>query len=115
MAEELKVITLVYDFAKYITPIVGRFPRNERYQLGERIEGLVYDVLDDLLTAKYSRQKREILFRANLRLEKLRFFIRLAHDLGFIGTKRFGHIASLTNQIGVQVGGWYKSIIAVPA
>ena len=109
MSEELKVITLVYDFAKYLLPVIGRFPRSERYQLGERIEGLTFDLLDDLLTAKYTRQKRDILFRANLRLEKIRFFVRLAYDLGFIGPGRFGHIADVVNRIGSQVGGWQKS------
>ncbi|GBR77000.1 bacterial accessory variability determinant protein [Candidatus Termititenax persephonae] len=76
--EELSVITLTYDFARYLTPIVARFPRNQRYQLGERIENIAFDILENLLSAKYSQEKRRLLFQTNILLEKLRFFIRLA-------------------------------------
>jgi hypothetical protein len=107
---ELNIITLTYDFAKYLAPIVSRFPRNVRYQLGERIEGLVFGILDSLLTAKYSREKKAILFQTNIQLEKLRFFVRLAVDLHFISVQRHGVIASQINAIGNQLGGWLKSV-----
>jgi hypothetical protein len=106
---ELKIITLAYDFTKYITPIVARFPRNQRYQLGERIENIMFDVLEKLLEAKFRKEKREILFQTNIGLEKLRFFIRLAHELKFIDHKRYAYISEQINQIGVQLGGWLKS------
>jgi four helix bundle protein len=106
---ELKIITLAYDFTKYITPIVARFPRDQRYQLGERIENIMFDVLENLIEAKYRKDKREILFNANVQLEKLRFFIRLAHELKFINHQRYAYIFEQINQIGIQLGGWLKS------
>jgi hypothetical protein len=49
--------------------------------LGERIERNLYDLLETLIRAKYTRQRREFLQRANLSLEILRFQVRLAKDL----------------------------------
>ena len=41
------------------------------------------DVVEDLVEARYSRDRRAILARANLRLEKLRVLLRLCHALGY--------------------------------
>ena len=41
------------------------------------------DVVEDLVETRYSRDRRAILARANLRLEKLRVLLRLCHALGY--------------------------------
>jgi hypothetical protein len=48
------------------------FPAKTRFSFGQRIEGIALDVVEDLVEARYSREKRATLRRANLRLEKLR-------------------------------------------
>jgi hypothetical protein len=52
---------------------MGRFPRNHRFVLGERIERTLYDLLETLIQAKYTRQRQPLLEKANLLLETLRF------------------------------------------
>lgn len=49
--------------------------------LGERIERRLYDLLDTLLEAKYTRDKGALLRAANRSLEILRFQMRLANLL----------------------------------
>ena len=51
----------------------GKFPRNHRFVLVERIERNLYDLLEILIRAKYDRQRQELLEQANLVLEILRF------------------------------------------
>jgi len=63
------------------TGAAGKFPRNHRFVLGERIERNLYDLLETLIQAKYTRQRQPLLERANLMLEILRFQMRLAKDL----------------------------------
>lgn len=70
----------------------------------------MFDVIEKLLEAKFRKEKREILFQTNIQLEKLRFFVRLAHELKFINHKRYSYISEQTNQIGIQLGGWLKSV-----
>jgi hypothetical protein len=49
--------------------------------LGERIERNLYDLLKTLIRAKYTRQRQQLLEKANLQLEILRVQMRLAKDL----------------------------------
>jgi len=49
--------------------------------LGERLERGLYDLLATLIQAKYSRERTPLLDNANLKLEILRFQVRLAKDL----------------------------------
>lgn len=79
--EELVIITKTYDFILWSCNHTGKFPRNHRFVLGERIERNLYELLETLIQAKYSRQRQPLLEKANLMLEILRFRIRLAKDL----------------------------------
>ena len=51
--------------------------------LGERIERNLYELLEILIRAKYTRNRQELLEQANLVLEILRFQMRLAKDLQY--------------------------------
>lgn len=78
---ELSVIRKTYDLVKWSCEHTSRFPRNHRFVLGERLERRLYELLETLIEARYTRQRQELLRRANLNLEVLRFQMRLAKDL----------------------------------
>jgi hypothetical protein len=107
--EELVVITKAYDFILWSCRHTSKFPRNHRFVLGERIERNLYDLLEILIRAKYTRQRRELLEQANLMLEILRFQIRLAKDLQCLRTDSYGFAGKSIDEIGRLVGGWLKS------
>ena len=44
--EELTVITKTYDLILWSCNHTGKFPRNHRFVLGERIERNLYDLLE---------------------------------------------------------------------
>jgi len=79
--EELTVIVKTYDLILWSCQHTSRFPRNHRFVLGERIERSLYDLLETLVQAKYTRERTMLLEQANLKLEILRFQVRLAKDL----------------------------------
>ena len=64
--EELIVITKTYDLILWSCNHTGKFPRNHRFVLGERIERNLYDLLETLIRAKYTRQRQQLLEQANL-------------------------------------------------
>ena len=74
--EELVVIAKTYDLILWSCNHTGKFPRNHRFVPGERIEQRLYDLLETLIEAKYSRARLPLLHRANLQLEILRFQMR---------------------------------------
>lgn len=107
--DELAVITKTYDLILWSCHHTGRFPRNHRFVLGERIERNLYDLLESLIRAKYSKQRKELLDHANLGLEVLRFQLRLAKDLQCLKVDSYGFAAKAVDEIGRLVGGWLKS------
>jgi hypothetical protein len=107
--EELVVITKTYDLILWSCHHTGKFPHNHRFVLGERIERILYDLLETLIRAKYTRQRQPLLEKANLLLEILRFQIRLAKDLQCLKVESYGFSARAMDEIGKLVGGWLKS------
>ena len=107
--EELVIITKTYDLILWSCNHTGRFPRQHRFVLGERLERTLYDLLETLIQAKYSRERTPLLNEANLKLEILRFHIRLAKDLHCLQVKSYGFAAKQIDEIGKLVGGWLKS------
>ena len=107
--EELVVLTKTYDLILWSCHHIGKFPRNHRFVLGERIERNLYDLLELLIRAKYTRNRQELLHQANLVLELLRFQMWLAKDLQCLKVESYGFAAKAIDQIGKLVGGWLKS------
>ena len=103
------VITKVYDLLLWMIPKLAKFPKNQRYLLGQRIENGLLDILEILIEASFTKEKLNLLRRANLNLEKLRFLIRLAKDMHYINLAAYEYQAKATNEIGKMLGGWIKS------
>lgn len=59
--EELTVITKTYELILWSCNHTARFPRNHRFVLGERIERNLYDLLETLIQAIYSRERTPLL------------------------------------------------------
>jgi hypothetical protein len=98
-----------YQFLAWLMPTVTKFPRAQKFLLGDRIQTTALDILDALIEATYTRERRAHLARANLGLEKLRFHFRLAADMRFLDRRRYEHASRQLDEIGRLVGGWAKS------
>ncbi|HCU23721.1 MAG TPA: hypothetical protein DF383_01790, partial [Deltaproteobacteria bacterium] len=81
MQDTPQIITKVYDLLLYLIPKISKFPRSQRYLLGERLELCGFEVLELLIEACYSRDKISLLKSANVKLEKARYYVRLCQDL----------------------------------
>ena len=73
-----KVVQDCHELLAWLIPHLDKFPRARRFTLGERIETGLLLVLEKLVEAAYTRDKRGILKRANLQLDGLRHLWRLA-------------------------------------
>ncbi len=101
-------ITLTYDLLKWAIPTLKKFPRDQRFLLGDRIENHILDVLELLVSANYSKNKLGYLREANLKIELLRFLWRLSLDLKYLNTRRYEFVSKKLNDIGRLVGGWIR-------
>ena len=67
-------------FVLWLVPTVEKFPRRQKFLLGDRLQATALDVLERLVEATYTRDRRRHLAAANLGIEKLRFLCQLAKD-----------------------------------
>jgi hypothetical protein len=69
--KELPIIQKSYDLIRWYVPILNRLPRDHRFLLGDRIIAGLYDVLEQLIMARYEKEKLPRLERLKSRLEVL--------------------------------------------
>jgi len=98
-----------YQLVLWLIPVLDNLPRRQKFQLGDRLQTTALLVLETLIEAAYTRDRSALLQKANLELEKLRFWIRLAHELQLLDFKRYEHAARLIDDLGRQVGGWLRA------
>ncbi|MDP6816345.1 MAG: diversity-generating retroelement protein Avd [Alphaproteobacteria bacterium] len=96
-------------FILWLVPTVEKFPRSQKFLLGDRLQATALEVLEHLVEATYTRRRAELLLRANLGVEKLRFLFRLALDLGHLDARRYEHAARSLDEVGRLIGGWRKA------
>ena len=108
MAREMQAVTKMYDVLKWLLPQISKLPRSHKFTLGDRVTNLGLDVLMLLVEASYTRDKLELLRQANLKLEQMRYLLRLCKDLELLSLKRYEYISREINEAGSFVGGWVK-------
>jgi hypothetical protein len=101
-------ITLTYDLLKWAIPTLKKFPRDQRFLLGDRIEEHILQVLELLIYANYSKDKLDHLREANLKIEILRFLWRLSMELKYLSRRQYEFVSKQLNDIGRLIGGWIK-------
>jgi hypothetical protein len=108
MPKEVDAITKLYDLLLWIIPKLERFPRSQKFLIGDRIETVLLDVLDLLIEAAYSKKKSQPLRSANLQLEKVRYLVRLSKNLKLLSLRSYELSARSIDGVGTSIGGWLK-------
>ena len=98
-----------YQWLLRLIPRLEKFPRSQKFLLGDRLQAEALAVLDHLIAATYTREREQFLRAANLGLEKLGFGVRLCKDLRYLDLKAYEHAARSIDEIGCMVGGWIRS------
>ncbi len=106
--QELPIFTHWVQFLEWLLPTTERFPKRVRFTFSDRIDNLALDIALDLVEARYTHDKLPILYRLNLRLEKLRVLLRLCHRLQYLPHAGYEHAAKSINAVGKELGAWIK-------
>ncbi len=107
---QLPVIQKTYDLIKWYIPILTRLPKIHKFGLGDRMTSILYDLLESLITARYSANKLQILEPLNAKIDILRHLTRLMSDLTLIENPRYEYASQHIDQIGMEIGGWLKQV-----
>ena len=99
----------MYQFLLWLIPMVEKYPRAQKFTLGDRIEITALDILDSLSRATFTRSRDQSLADANLGLDRLRLMVRLSQELRLIDLKKYEHAAREIDHVGRLIGGWTKA------
>jgi len=105
----LSIFEKTYELTLWIYPTVNKFPKSQRFVLGQKIEETVINILEGIILANQEQNKSFKLRKISVELDKLRIFMRLSKDLKFISVKQYGFVSEKINEIGKMLGGWMKS------
>lgn len=86
-------------------------PKQDRFTIYERSEQCILDIVELLINAGYIQRtnKIELLEKASVKLNTLRFFIRLMKETATIDTKKYIVLQEIIDEIGRMLGGWIRS------
>jgi len=89
-----------------------RFPKTNRYTLGEKVDSLFVEVLEAMVTASILTKEKKIphLLMASIKLDVLKFFLQIAWEVRALQTKHYSIISEYLNEVGRMLGGWKRGI-----
>ena len=106
---DLIIVEKSKDCFKYLHNALKFFPKSEKFVLSADIRTTFFEMLSLFLTANKSQYKKKILLEADVKLDLLRFKLRVAHELKHLKTKQYEILSGQLSEIGKMLGGWIKS------
>ena len=88
------------------------FPRDSRQTLGQKIDNLFLEVIENVVKAGYSDKAEKEIFlkRASVKLDLLKFFLQVAWEIKSLDNKKYINLSEKLLEVGKMLGGWIKSI-----
>jgi len=109
LAEELKILQKTYDMIQYGYICLRQYPKSEKHTLAAETKRAMFELLKAIIVANKRCYKKHAIEEADVQLEILRYYVRLAKDLGFLPIGKYENWANMTTEIGKMIGGWLKS------
>jgi hypothetical protein len=95
------------ETAGWLVEHTAKWPKSARFALVQKVDNHALDVLEMLVVARYEpRQRGAILREVNLRLERLRFLLRIARERGVMPPGGFETAMRGIDELGRMVHGW---------
>lgn len=84
-----------------------------RYSLGEKIDSLFIELSELILIAGYTSKEYKLphINKASIKLDVLKFFLKVTWELKSIETKTYSDLAVSLNDVGKMLGGWQKQLV----
>ncbi len=107
--DELKIEVKIFDMMKYGYKALVQFPKSEKFALAADIKHCMDTMLERCIEAKLKYYKKTTLQDLDVENYKLRAYLRLAHEMGYLAPKKYEVWSAQSVEIGKMLGGWLKS------
>ena len=107
---EIPVVIKLFSVYEVAHKLIFKFPKHERYALGEKIENTILGSMELLISANHisKYEKEKMLLRSNSKNELLKILFRVALNCGIIENKPYLEMESRLQEIGRMTQGWIK-------
>ena len=109
----LPIYKSCYQLTNTVAPIVAKFPKQYRFNLGNKLLDMAIDITVQIFTINSSYEKESIIQNFLTPFQVFITSIRLAKDLNLISIQQFAHITKITTSIEKQATGWKKSVTKI--
>lgn len=102
----------LYDFYKLLHGYIVKFPKPDKYTLGQTILSTSLQLIEAVFSCSNSNpiRRKEQLTQASAKLDLLKMLIRLACDIKAIDQKGYVVLQERLQEIGKMIGGWLRSL-----
>jgi len=104
----LLIFQKTYDLLVRIYRETHNFPREYKYDLGERLKTTSLEILDWVIVANSVQDKVPHLKKVSQNIDRLRIYVRLCYSLNIISNKKYEVLSKFVDEIGKMTGGWLK-------
>jgi hypothetical protein len=106
------IVERYYEFCHWLLPKVSKFKKDQKYILGSRLQNTALDALECIISAAISdkKQKFKMVEVAIIKLEHLRFFMRLSVQGLLLSERSFLYGSEQVLHVLKMLSGWKKSL-----
>ncbi len=110
MNKEMVIFSKTYDFISWLIPQTMNFPRTQRFIVTRRLQDAALDFYELIIDANTYRSKTRLslLHQADTRLDRVRHYLRLCHNWGWLSPGQYKHAINFVVDMGKLLGGWIK-------
>lgn len=111
---DIPILNKSYELYKLFHEYRKVVPKQDRFTIYERSEHVMLGVIELLLEASYGNKERKLitLEKVSVKLNVLRFLIRLMKETKTFDVKKYIALQALIDEIGRMTGGWIRSLNA---
>lgn len=107
---EIPVVIKLFILYEITHKLIFKFPKHERYTLGEKIEKAILDTIELFVFAnqvsKYEKEK--VLAQANAKVELLKILFRISLNCQIVESRIYLETEGKLQEIGKMTQGWIK-------
>jgi ribosomal protein L4 len=105
MRDDYPLFVHWYQTLDWILSTVENFPKNARFSLASRLADIALNTIELIIEAIYTKDRRHILDRINLYMEKQRVLFRIAHDRKYISMRQYEYISKAIDPFSSNMPG----------
>jgi hypothetical protein len=107
---EIPVIVKLFILYEITHKLIFKFPKHEKYSLGEKMENSILAAIEIFILANQSSkyEKEKLLLKANSKIELLKILFRISLNCEILDNQEYLDTEKRLQEIGRMNQGWIK-------